>query len=270
MNTAEKFRKNSRKHRFLRSRKRIEIDITWLCNLTCFDCNRCCGEAPTSEHMTLDQIDRFIQESIDRDYDWEIIRIVGGEPTIHPQFMEVVERLIAYRNLFSENSKPKLFVHTNGYGARVKKIISQLPVDINVINSMKEKGIVRHIGHFNIAPQDVRDISSEDLTMACTHTTTCGLGLTPNGFYHCPIAGSIDRVFGFDLGRSSIPNLEDDMFDMMNVFCGLCGFFDMDDSSIYVSHENTKLLTKKVTVSKSWKKAFTKLSEGKVNSLTPY
>ena len=42
--------------RYRRSRDRIDIDITWECNLNCFHCNRSCQQAPTEEMMTVKQV----------------------------------------------------------------------------------------------------------------------------------------------------------------------------------------------------------------------
>src|SRR5512136_1024527 len=39
--------------RYRRSRDRIDIDITWDCNLRCYHCNRSCQQAPTEERMTI-------------------------------------------------------------------------------------------------------------------------------------------------------------------------------------------------------------------------
>lgn len=260
-----------RRYRFLRSRKRIEIDITWLCNLSCFDCNRCCGEAPTQDHMTIEQIEQFIDESRRRNHNWEVIRVLGGEPTIHPQFVEIMDLLIEYkRSLPNRGMELSLVVYTNGFSKKSLRLVEELPHDVVVCNTMKDRGPVRHIGHFMVAPQDVRDTSTEDLTMACTHTTTCGLGLTPYGYYHCPIAGSIDRVFGKNLGRRELPEYEDDMNDLMEEFCGLCGFLDMDDESVFVTHENTVFLNERPPVSKSWETAFEKLRAVGSHRLTRY
>lgn len=260
-----------RRYRFLRSRKKIEIDITWLCNLTCFDCNRSCGEFPTRERMTIEQIDRFIQESIDRHYHWDVIRILGGEPTLHPDFPEIMDRFSRYQQRFAREHAPRIVVCTNGYAKMTRKRIRALPDGIEVVNTLKEGGAVQHIGHFFIAPRDTRDMSNQDPTLACTHAMTCGIGLGPYGFYHCPIAAGIDRVFGFDVGRHEIPSLEDDMNDQMKIFCELCGFFDMDDESITLSIENTLLLDRPSPKSRSWQEAFAALRQrGGQNDLTPY
>ena len=64
---------------YRRSRTRIELDITWLCNLTCPHCNRSCPQAPTTEHLSLEDIARFLDESKARNLRWEQIRVLGGE-----------------------------------------------------------------------------------------------------------------------------------------------------------------------------------------------
>jgi uncharacterized radical SAM superfamily Fe-S cluster-containing enzyme len=104
-----------------RSLKLIEIDITYACNLTCFNCNRSCGQAPTAERMTLDQINFFVEESIAKGVKWERIRLLGGEPTLHPNFLEILSLLTSYRNRFSQDTV--IEVNTNGYGKKVQSII---------------------------------------------------------------------------------------------------------------------------------------------------
>ena len=260
-----------RRYRFLRSRKRIEIDITWQCNLTCFDCNRCCGEAPTTERMSVDQIARFIAESKRCGNPWRVIRVLGGEPTVHPDFTEIMHLLIDYkRSLHNTDEDFGLVVYTNGLTEKSLQLVDDLAAEVEVINTMKERGQVRHIGHFMASPVDLRDPVDDDFTMACTQATACGIGLTPYGYYQCPIAGSIDRIFGRNLGRQSLPDKSDDMFDLMKEFCKHCGFFDMDDESVFVSHENTTLLTERPIVTESWERALGAIKNSGKNILTRY
>jgi len=57
-------------------------------------------------------------------------------------------------------------------------------------------------------------------------TSSCGTGLTPYGYYLCPIAGGgIDRVFGLDVGRKELPSAGDQMDDQRVLLCRLCGHF---------------------------------------------
>jgi len=70
---------------------RIIIDLTHCCDLSCLDCNRSCGvdQAPAEEFISLDQIRRFVTESIAAGKHWRRIMLEGGEPTLHPQLDEI-------------------------------------------------------------------------------------------------------------------------------------------------------------------------------------
>jgi molybdenum cofactor biosynthesis enzyme MoaA len=103
------------------------IDITYVCNLSCYNCNRSVGQrqAPTKDRMTVDQIKKFISESIAMNYTWNMIRILGGEPAVHPDALEIMRLLCEYR----AQHAPKctiLFV-TNGYGEKVKRCWRSCP-----------------------------------------------------------------------------------------------------------------------------------------------
>ena len=42
-----------------RSRDEVEVDITYACNLKCFNCNRSCQQDPTGDRMSTEQIQTF-------------------------------------------------------------------------------------------------------------------------------------------------------------------------------------------------------------------
>lgn len=69
---------------FRRRPDRLELDITYACNLHCFNCNRSCEQARTNDRMSVAQIRQFLAESRERGQKWRMIRVIGGEPTIHP------------------------------------------------------------------------------------------------------------------------------------------------------------------------------------------
>ncbi len=82
---------------YRRSRNRIEIDITYRCNLRCVNCNRSIARAPENLDIQVDKIAKFAEDSLRRSVRWRRIRLLGGEPTLHPQFMQIVELLRSYR-----------------------------------------------------------------------------------------------------------------------------------------------------------------------------
>lgn len=223
-----------------RSRKFIEIDITYECNMGCPNCDRSCGQAPSNERMTLDQIKKFVQESIENNVKWDMIHLSGGEPTLHPDIFKIFDVINEYRKF-----NPSMQVHllTNGAGDRTKYVLSKTPSWIKICNSAKESPVQLFVP-FNLAPKDRALYKYVDYSNACGLATCAGLGLNLHGYYTCVSAGGIDRVFGFDIGRKKLPKPGDDMVDQLCTFCRFCGHF------------NKWCMVKKPMVSPTWKAAF--------------
>jgi hypothetical protein len=77
-------------HKWPRSHDRASIDITYSCNLRCYNCNRSCQQDPSDDGMSLDQVHHFLEESQARRVQWRLINVAGGEPTNHPQVLEIM------------------------------------------------------------------------------------------------------------------------------------------------------------------------------------
>lgn len=207
--------------RYRRSRTRVELDITWACNLRCFNCNRSCEQAPTGESMTLEQVRRFVDESLAAGQRWERIRVLGGEPTLHPAFQEILLELLRYREQVPD---VVIEVATHGGGDRVQAALARIPPGVQVEDTRKQ-GPEQPFSTFNVAPIDRPEYDSADFTNGCAVTEVCGVGLTPYGYYPCAVAGGIDRIMGYDLGRKQLPAPDDDQADQLAAFCRVCGHF---------------------------------------------
>jgi hypothetical protein len=86
----------------------------------------------------------------------------------------------------------------------------------------------------------------------------CGLGLTPSGYYMCAVAGGIDRIFQYGLGRKKIPDKSDDLSDQTTAFCGLCGHFGF------------QWPTRRIKQSETWRRAYRRrMSNGKQAERVP-
>jgi len=200
-----------------------EIDITYICNLKCFNCNRSCEQDPSNDSMSLGQIRRFLDETRDTKTQWKHIRLLGGEPTTHPQFLEILNLIKSYRDNFFPATR--IVVVSNGHGDKVNRMLSLVPAGIEVENTAKTSKVQTHFQSFNVAPIDVPKFASSDFCNACRVVTTCGIGVTPYGYYPCAVAGSIDRTFGLNLGRKELPKPGDAMTEELRTFCRLCGLF---------------------------------------------
>jgi hypothetical protein len=229
--------------RYERSRSLIEIDITYACNLKCFNCNRSCGLAPSGDRLSLDQIKKFLRESTAKGIQWEGIRILGGEPTLHPEFLQIVDEVIAFKD--SQCPAVEITITTNGFGKKVNDVIKKLSSKVIVANTAKESNEQEFIP-FNLAPKDSVIYRYADYSSGCFIIRDCGMGLSPYGYYPCAVSGAIDRVFGLDIGRKSLPELSDPMRDQMEALCRYCGFF---------SHSNPIVIDKNL-MSESWRNAY--------------
>ncbi|MCX6926626.1 MAG: radical SAM protein, partial [Verrucomicrobia bacterium] len=89
------------------------IEIVQSCNLACPTCfaNSPLGAGARVDAVPLDDLQRRIQGVVDRKGGIEILQLSGGEPTLHPQFFELLEWLQAH---------PKIdYVLLNTNGVRI-------------------------------------------------------------------------------------------------------------------------------------------------------
>lgn len=210
---------------FHRNRHIIGIALTYECNLRCFNCDESSAQVPADTQMTVEQIQRFVDESAAANYRWDLMEIAGGEPTLHKDFFAILDILRDYRQRYSPRTRIKVL--TNGAGDRVTALAARIPADVEVQNS--DKGGRRQIelkhATFNVTPEEVEAYKNVDYRNACEYTHRCGTGLGPTGYYHCPVAVGMDRVFEWNIGRQSLPSLDDSMEDLADRFCRKCGYF---------------------------------------------
>lgn len=204
------------------SRQNLEIDITYRCNLRCQNCNRSVRQAYESVDMTSAQLAAWVDEWIDQRHIWRRIRVLGGEPTLHPTFTGLMAQLERYRAF---SPRTKIEVVTNGHGPRVNSRLAQLPPHIWVENSNKSGPAQPLFRPFNMAPVDDPGFRDADFSNGCAIMRDCGMGLTPMGYYPCALAGGIDRVAGWGLGRSSLPAVAENLELEAARACSMCGRF---------------------------------------------
>lgn len=205
------------------NRARIDVDITWVCKLRCIHCNRSCQQAPTEERMTVEQFRYFLEESRERGNPWRQIHLNGGEPTLHPHLFEMLDLLLDYRRRHAPHTHLK--ITTSGHGEEVAEVLKRIPPGIFVRNTSKKSCYQDAFVPLNIAPVDLPEYRGADFRNGCQIIRDSGFGLTPNGYYPCVLAGAIDRIFGFNLGRMTLPAPDDAMEHEISRFCAVCGFF---------------------------------------------
>lgn len=86
----------------------FEVPITDCCNLNCKGCLFACNPQNQGEHISYKQLEKDAEKMRALFYDVPWIRILGGEPLMHPDICEI---LSMYRKLFLES---EIDLCTNG------------------------------------------------------------------------------------------------------------------------------------------------------------
>ncbi|MDB4930543.1 MAG: hypothetical protein JWM10_3027 [Myxococcaceae bacterium] len=201
----------------------IEIDVTFACNLRCLNCDRSCTQAPDAGHMTLAQVERFVVETRESARRWRRVRVLGGEPMIHPDIDRILAILLAWRD--RESPDTTIEVVTNGHGRHVQEAIARVPEGVVVKNTRKAGRVQPKFEAFNEAPCDDARFAWTDFAHGCWVTEECGIGLNALGYFPCAVAGGIDRVFREGAGRASLPAEGETFREDLRRACARCGHF---------------------------------------------
>lgn len=201
---------------------RIELEIITACNLKCYNCDRSSRQAVSGERMTVGQVAHFVDESLDLDWRWRKIALLGGEPTLHPHLFTILDQLKRYRDHVPQVT---IQITTNGYGERVNAVLKRLP-DWVVVRDTRKKSVVQPFTAYNVAPCDLDEFADADYSTGCTIPFQCGMALTRYGYYPCGAGAGIDRIFGFGVGVRALRDVTPErLVSEFSRLCRLCGHF---------------------------------------------
>lgn len=223
----------------------LEIDITYACNMGCIQCNRALGIFPSTERMTVEQIEIVLHESLMLTKPYRTIRILGGEPTLHPHIADIVTVLEKY---YTQVENCEISLWTNGGGNQVKRVLAKLPHWIRVrVSPKKRKAGGEGFEPFLVAPIDYPGYHDNDFSHGCKQIAPgkCGVGVSLYGIYVCPIAAAIDRIIGVNIGIKNLVEVSNKNFrQQCEQLCRFCGHF-LFDRGVEFDLE---------TISSTWKK----------------
>ncbi|MBP7215737.1 MAG: radical SAM protein [Candidatus Omnitrophica bacterium] len=235
------------------SNNNLGIFITTNCNLSCFNCQTSARQAPANDSMTVRQVEAFVDEAINLQYFWSRIYITGGEPTLHPQFFDILAVLKRYKDF---NPECTFILETNGVGNKVRSVLERLPQWISVHNSNKKESKDSYTFFtYTIAPIDTLVYRFFDFSKGCSLLTSCyGLCLSMYGYFPCSPCMNVARVFGFDIGLQKLSLVtEQALRFQLKILCKYCGWFR--------EQQRPTALTEQV--SSSWQKAFAEYKKQK-------
>jgi len=126
------------------------LEITDACNLNCPICYSESGTHRATQHRTMEQIEFMLDAIVRNEGEPDVVQISGGEPTIHPQFWEILDLA---------KSKPikHLMLNTNGV-----KIAREKDFAARLATYMPKFEVYLQFDSFK--PSALRNLRGEDLT----------------------------------------------------------------------------------------------------------
>jgi len=197
---------------------RIELDITYRCDLGCVNCNRLCGLAPRDEEMSVDQVDEFCLASQRCGIYWDRVAILGGEPTLHPDLVPIMQMVAQV--------SASVLLCTNGRSGIHRPWDLGLPRGPYYVADTNKTGPIQPFLPMTDAACDSLGIPDAQYRQGCPLPGECGFGANRAGYYPCPLAGVVDRFFGLGLAVSSPEELlAGNPGDVFEKACRYCGHF---------------------------------------------
>ena len=159
-----------------RKPSKLEIAVTDYCNLSCPMCSQATPLQPNKKTMSMQDIEQIASRIAPRQFD--VIKISGGEPTLHPQFRDICRRL---RTFFKAD---RFELATNGF--RLEQHLDVIGVfdkiDLGYYPGRNDD-IVRRFEQLRI-PNVSLVTKRDDIEMVDVHKQN---NLDKDGIYsHCP------------------------------------------------------------------------------------
>ncbi|MBR1647160.1 MAG: hypothetical protein IJ685_10340 [Selenomonadaceae bacterium] len=202
----------------------IQIDITNACVHSCSNCTRFCGHHKKPFFMDFETFKHAVDSL--KDFP-NMVGIIGGEPTLHPEFEKFVNYLRDSR--IGVNKRYKIL--RKPVSNMLKYIYTYLQhadVKLGLWSSLNE-GYYKHFEVINdsfptqflndhdiacqhqalLMPRKEPGISDDELIKkrdACWIQNTWSATITPKGAFFCEVAGALDMLFDGPGGWQVEPN----------------------------------------------------------------
>ena len=205
---------------------KAEFHLTYACDLDCSSCNRASFlRKPHTPAMALEDAHEFFRQADGLRWKPDAITFVGGEPTLHPEFLRFVEVTQAWLGKHVQ-------VWSNAYRPKARELVQiaarQLGVSV-CQETQKPAGAVRAKGEGEYWVDDIF-VSPHDYGVkrdpCFQHASViCGIGVDAEGYSPCAMGGTTAGL----LGVGSRTRVLADLFDAAKVarlteeMCRHCG-----------------------------------------------
>ena len=206
--------------RSLRDMKTIHVEITNACDLECSNCTRFVGHHRKPFFMDVETVEKALRslEGFRGN-----IGIMGGEPTIHPRFLDIC-RLV--QELVPNKEQRALWTNGLKYQEYKDVIEETFLIDKIIYNDHLDDTEVHQ--PLLIAAKDVvedKDLMWE-LIDKCWINDRWAASITPKGGFFCEVAAAQDHLFdgpgGFEIEQSWWDRDVEGCREQINRYCQNC------------------------------------------------
>lgn len=198
---------------------KAELHITYSCNLSCVNCNRFSQiENAHTPDMTLADVLEFFRQCNELNWNPDIL-LIGGEPTMNPQFIEIV----AASRKFKGNGLVQVW--TNG---RDRDLVAYIRERYNASvpeDTFKAKSRIDFPwDDYYISPADY---GIERFKCWQHASEICGVSVDSEGYMPCAVGGMLDGILKLGLRTKNLADLFDNakneaITKEMCKHCGAC------------------------------------------------
>lgn len=198
-------------------RTRCEMNLTLRCQLQCTNCNRLCHLYPDrdeDEDMSLEQVRRFLSQLRASPVKISRLKLLGGEPLLHPEFITVLGALFV---AVDEGLIEKIKIETNHVLPK-----PDVPDHPQIQWAGKSWFRKRHAP----ALWSPRDLGMPPTKGPCPMPRQCGFSIDSRGYSLCSVAIMLLRLAGReDLYRDEFPtDWRRDFAETIDLLCPDCIF----------------------------------------------
>lgn len=205
---------------------KAEFHLTYACDLDCSSCNRASFlRKPHTESMNLSDALEFFEQADGLGWKPSEITFVGGEPTLHPEFLRFVE--VTQKWL----GKPAQ-VWSNAYRPKARELVQIAARTFGTSicqETQKPGGAVREKGEGEYWVDDIY-VSPADYGVERTpcfqHASViCGVGVDAGGYSPCAMGGTTAGLLGVRSRTKVLADLFDreKVAEMTREMCKHCG-----------------------------------------------
>lgn len=203
----------------VREKKIIQIEVTNVCEHECTNCSRFIGHYRSTYFMKPEQVEKAIDSLLDFP---GRIGIMGGEPLMHPDFLEICHMMKAMV------SPDRRHLWTSGYNWNMYRDVVRKTFGENVhFNNHSDTTQKHHPMLLSIS--DIihdRDLIRQ-LVEECWVNNRWSASINPKGVFFCEIAAAMDMLFdgpgGHPVKRGWWDKDPEAFQDQIERYCYQCG-----------------------------------------------